>query len=141
MKRLSVLIVLLLLAFFMMGMGDLTDKPSGSIPMPSKDFKATITDINSIKTNCSFVSINGKDFLKGKRGAAAVTIPFENIISLKVLQKGDEKEVEAKLKLAENKEINITVDSGADVYGKTDFGTVQIKMHDVETIEFSNVAE
>jgi HSP20 family molecular chaperone IbpA len=119
-----------------MGMGSLGGTPEGSIPMPDKDFKATITDIDSVKTTCSFVSINGKDFVKGKRGSASVTIPFENVIAVKITKTGDEKDVDAELNLVDEKDISIKVDGNSDVSGKTDFGTVQIKMRDISEIKF-----
>ena len=137
MKRHLLFLVILLLSVFTMGMGSLGGKPEGSIPMPDKDFKATITDINAVKTTCSFVSVNGKDFLKGERGSTSVTIPFENIITVKISKTGDEKDVDAELNLVDEKGINIKVDGNSDVYGKTDFGTVQVKMRDISEIKFS----
>ncbi len=138
MKRLSLFLLMVLLAIFMIGMGNLTGKPGGSIPLPDKDFKATITDVNSVKTTCSYFSINGKDYLKGMRGAATVTIPFEKIAVIKIRIFGDEKDVEAEVMLLDDQNITLYVDSNSDIYGKTDFGTVQIKMRDITTIEFSN---
>jgi sporulation protein YlmC with PRC-barrel domain len=121
----------------MMGMSNLSGTPEGSIPMPEKDFKAKITDINSVDTSCSFVSINGKDFLKGKRGSASVTIPFEKIKTVEIKTTGDEKDVDAALKLTHGKFIKLKLTGNSDIYGKTDFGTIQIKIRDVSKIEFS----
>jgi sporulation protein YlmC with PRC-barrel domain len=137
MKRYLSLITVLLLSLFIMGMGDLGGKPEGSIPMPDKDFKATIVDINSVETVCNFVSINGKDFIKGKRGAATVTIPFENIKAVSISLSGDERDVNVELSLIEGKLVKLKVDGNSDVFGKTDFGTVKIKVREISKITFN----
>ena len=137
MRRNLTFLIVLIMAFFMMGMGDIGGDTNNNIPLPNKDFKAIITDVNKVETDCSFVSINGKDYLKGKRGAASVTIPFENIASMKVKPVGDEKEVKAEVALHDGSTINLRVDCNCDVYGKTAFGTIQIKMYDISEIEFT----
>ncbi|MFC1854976.1 hypothetical protein ACFL2A_00350 [Thermodesulfobacteriota bacterium] len=138
MKRYLGLAIILIISFFMMGMGDLGGTPEGSIPMPDKDYKATITDVNSVETVANFVSINGKGYVKGKRGSANVTIPFENINTVTVSLSEDEKDVDTDLKLVDGKSISIKVDGNLDLSGKTDFGTIKIKVRDITKIEFTN---
>ena len=102
-----------------------------------KKISYTITDINSVDTTCNFVSVDGDDFLKGKRGAASVTIPFEKIVSITITIAGDERDVDANLKLTDGKDIKLKVNGNADVYGKTEFGTLQIKMREISKIVFA----
>ncbi len=138
MRRYLSFFMTILLAVMLMGMGDIGGKPGGSIPKPDKDFSAVITDINSVKTTCTFVSVNGKDYLKGTQGSFTATIPFEKISTINVRASGDEKEVAAMLKLVDGKEITMYINGNADIYGKAGYGNIQIKMRNVSEINFNS---
>jgi len=137
MKKIIWFLTLILVSFFAMGMSGFGGTPEGSVPIPHKDFKAVITDVNDVKTECNFVSVSGNDFLKGTRGSASVTVPFENIVSLTITLVADEKDVDAVVKLKEGNDIELKLNGNANLTGKTDFGTVKIKVREIKSVTIS----
>jgi hypothetical protein len=109
--------------------------PVDKIPAPDKNFTARVVDRQGIESTLSKVSYEGKVFLVGNRGSATVTIPFEKISQLQ-LQSLEGSEVLAKVFLRDQKSIEIKVAKRAKFYGKAEFGTFQIEMKDLRSINF-----
>ena len=61
------LVIIIVAAFFLMGMGkmDSSEKP-GEIPVPDKEVTAVITDSEGLTLNLTQFSINGKTYLTGQ---------------------------------------------------------------------------
>ncbi len=121
---------------FLLGMGELGGTaPVDKIPAPDKNFTARVVDRQGVETTLSTVSYEGKVFLVGTRGSATVTIPFEKISQLQF--PGVEGNVVlAKVLLRDQQSIEIKVAKRAKFYGKAEFGTFQIEMKDVRSINF-----
>jgi hypothetical protein len=121
---------------FLLGMGELGGTaPVDKIPAPDKNFTARVVDRQGIGTTLSKVSYEGKVFLVGDRGSATVTIPFEKISQLQ-FQSPEGSEVLAKVFLRDQESIEIKVAKRAKFYGKAEFGTFQIEMKDLRSINF-----
>ena len=121
---------------FLLGMGELGGTaPVDKIPAPDKNFTARVVDRQGIETALSKVSYEGNVFLIGNRGSAAVTIPFEKISQLQ-LQSLEGSEVLAKVFLRDQKSIEIKVGKRTKFYGNAEFGTFQIEMKDLRSINF-----
>jgi len=121
---------------FLLGMGELGGTaPVDKIPAPDKNFTARVVDRQGIETALSKVSYEGNVFLIGNRGSAAVTIPFEKISQLQ-LQSLEGSEALVKVFLRDQKSVEIKVAKRAKFYGKAEFGTFQIEMKDLKSINF-----
>ncbi len=121
---------------FLLGMGELGGTaPVDKIPAPDKNFTARVVDRQGIESTLSKVSYEGKVFLVGNRGSAMVTIPFEKISQLQ-FQSLEGSEALAKVSLRDQKSIEIKVAKRAKFYGKAEFGTFQIEMKDLRSINF-----
>jgi hypothetical protein len=121
---------------FLLGMGELGGTaPVDKIPAPDKNFTARVVDRQGVETTLSAVSYEGKVFLIGTRGSATVTIPFEKISQLQ-LQSLEGSEVLAKVFLRDQKSIEIKVGKRTKFYGNAEFGTFQIEMKDLRSINF-----
>jgi len=121
---------------FLLGMGELGGTaPTDKIPVPDKNFTARVVDSQGIETTLSKFSYEGKVFLVGNRGSATVTIPFEKISQLQ-FQGLEGSEALAKVSLRDQKSIEIKVAKRAKFYGKAEFGTFQIEIKDLRSINF-----
>jgi hypothetical protein len=105
-----------------------------NIPKTAKNFKVTFTDQTDISTECTEVSIDGKTFLEGKKGDGVLTINFENIKSISLLNNNGILKGLVRLKDGNSLEINLIRDQKA--YGRTKYGAFQIKLNDLKKIIF-----
>lgn len=136
MKRFLAPILVFSTFLFLMGMGELGGSaPAGKVPSPEKNFPVRVTDREGIQTSLSQFSQEGKVFLMGKRGSAAVTIPFEKISQIQ-LQSAEGNDVWAKVSLRGAESLNLKLDKRAKFFGKADFGTFQIEIKDLKSIDF-----
>jgi hypothetical protein len=136
MKRFLPSIIVLASFLFLMGMGQTGGSaPADKIPAPEKNFNARVTDREGVQTALSQFSQEGNVFLAGKRGGATVTVPFEKISQIQI-QALEGKEVEARVSLRGQENIEIKLDKQAKFYGKADFGTFQIEAKDLKSISF-----
>jgi hypothetical protein len=136
MKRFLAPMVILSSLLFLMGMGELGGSaPANKVPSPEKNFSAKVTDREGIQTSLSQFSQEGKIFLAGKRGSAAITVPFEKISQIQ-FQAAEGNEIPAKLTLRTQEALELKVDKRSKFYGKADFGTFQIDAKDLKAISF-----
>jgi hypothetical protein len=134
------IILLVISAFFLMGMGklDQAEKP-GEIPMPDKEVSASIIDNEGLSLTLSQFSLNGQALLTGKMGAGRVTLSLNQVrvISLSNGSKG----VAAKVDLTDQSQLNLILDKGVLVSGKIKAGTYQVFIDQLKKIEILNVSE
>ena len=134
MKRLRWLTLLLLAFPFITAMG----APSGttvvdSIPIPSKILSATFVDQMDVATECTHVSIEGKTVFDGRRGKGISLISLEDVDRILFFMKDGE--LTAQVRLRENAEtINLTVNENLRAFGKTSWGTFQIRLGDLKSV-------
>ncbi len=127
---------LLLLVPLMLGMGALGEGPSDKIPVPGKHFRATFIDQRDVVTECSDVSIEGNTYIEGKKGEGVYTIPFDRIRSVLFHQKGGE--LRCSVRLTDGSEVELTLKKDRKAYGKTEFGTFQIKLADLKKMTIAS---
>ena len=128
------LIVLCFVAIYLVsaGMSEIMSTSSENFPIPAKNFAAVIVDQSGVETEVNLFSINGFTFLYGTRGKGTYSIPFEKLQSI-TFQRANEK-LEATAKLTTGKVITIMSEPRQDCYGRTEFGTYNIKLGDVRQI-------
>jgi len=130
MKPFHRLLILLLFIPFVMGMSSLGGDSPDKIPVPTKKFLGSFVDQMDIITDAKEISIDGGTFLEGKKGEGTFTVAFENIQYVNFLLR-DERLV-AVVKLREGSSLELRVNKKAKAYGKTKFGTFQIKLLDLK---------
>jgi hypothetical protein len=142
MKSRMGLVIIMVAAFFLMGMGKMgqSDKP-GEIPVPDKEVTAVITDGEGLILNLTQFSINGKTYLSGRLGAGLVAVPFSQIrvMSFSTEPKGTAVKVE--LTLTDRSQMNLLLEKGLTAYGKIKAGTYQVFLEQLKKIEIQGVAE
>jgi hypothetical protein len=116
------------------GMGVMGDTPSNKIPVPDKKYTATFIDQMDVVTECSEVSIEGNTFVDGKRGEGTYAISFDRIRS--VLFRMKERELRGIVQLKDGTEIELVLNKDRKAYGKTEFGTFQIKLASLKKMAF-----
>jgi hypothetical protein len=136
MKRswICVMTLVLSLAPILAGMGVIGDTPSNKIPVPDKKYQAVYIDQLDIVTECSDVSIEGHTFIDGKRGEGTYAIAFDRIRS--VLFRMKEKELRGVVQLKDGHEIELILNKDRKAFGKTEFGTFQIKLANLKKMSF-----
>jgi len=136
MKRFLIIVALLTVIPLLLGMGSLQGTASpGKIPVPVKKYTATILDQMDVLAECSEVSIEGETFLEGKRGEGNYTISFDNIEQ--ILFRLHEGSLTGLLKLRDGNSSELELNKGQKLYGRTKYGTFQIKLQDIKKLMLS----
>jgi hypothetical protein len=140
MKSRFCLVIFIVAAFFLLGMGKM-DQPekSGEIPVPDKEVSAVISDNEGLTLNLTQFSINGKTFLQGKLGAGLVAVPFNQIRIMTLAS--EPKGIAVKVELNDRSQMNLILEKGLTAYGKIKAGTYQILLDQLKKIEIQGVSE
>lgn len=135
MKRFAALALVLVGAWFCMGMGGLGGQPEGTVPETDVRIEAKVIDRTGMETSLNQFSMDGKTYLDALRGSGQLTIPFQQLATLtfgKVV--GDDLAMEVKLKSGTT--MDLTIRKRALFYGSTGYGAFVIKARDIARIEF-----
>ncbi|MBW2062347.1 MAG: hypothetical protein JRI95_12425 [Deltaproteobacteria bacterium] len=117
-----------LLVSGMSGFGKAPDK----IPTPASDFTVVLIDQADVRAEVSMFSINGFTYFPGYKGKGAFSIPFENLESVEFRLINEN--LEAVVNLKQGQAITLQADRSLDCYGRTNFGTFQIKLGDIKQL-------
>lgn len=128
--------VFLLFVPFLMGMGAFGETPANKIPVPDKKYRAEFIDQTDIVTECTDVSIEGNTFVDGKRGEGVFSVSFDRIRS--ILFRMKDRELRGTIKMKDGNEIELVLSKDRKAYGRTPFGTFQIKLSSLKKITFSS---
>lgn len=140
MKRFLFFLVLMTVMPVLLGMGSLQGPASPEkIPVPVKKYTATILDQMDVVAQCSDVSIEGETFLEGKRGEGNYTISFDNIEQILFLFNADRLTGIAKLR--DGGSFELTLNKSQKLYGRTRYGTFQIKLQDIKKLVISDAPQ
>lgn len=141
MKRIAPAIVLLVIIFsvpFLIAMGMFQGTPD-RVPKTEKKVSATYVDQNDVITECTDASIEGHTFLEGKRGQGTFTVDFDRIKSITFrLSNGELKGIVA---MKDGSDVALTMGKDKKAYGKTRFGTYQIRLADLKKMTINSVTE
>ena len=136
MKHSQRLFIILFLVPFVMAMSSLGGDSPDKIPVPTKKFQGSFVDQMDVIAEAKDISIDGGTFLEGKKGEGTFTVAFENIQYINFLLR-DEKLI-AMVKLREGNNLELGVNKRAKAYGKTKFGTFQIKLLDLKRMTITD---
>jgi len=140
MKRMLLTVLIVLLSLSLLGMGKLdSDMKPEEIPTPDREVTAVVVDIEGVTLTLSQFSINGHTVLSGKLGAGKATVPFNQIKTAALST--ETKVLRARLELADNQTVNLSLDRGLTAYGRTRFGTYQVPLDQLKKIEILSVTE
>lgn len=136
MKKILPLIILSMATLLSLGMGSLQEPMKNDhIPKPAKNFTVTYIDQMDMMTECTEASIEGNIFIEGKRGEGTYAVSFEKIKEVTFFK--DKGQFKALLKLRDGVTIDLGVLTKAQrAYGKTKYGTFQIKLENVKKMIF-----
>ena len=139
--RRSVLFFLLLAAVpLLLGMGPLQGPATPEkIPTPVKKYTVTFVDQMDVATECTDVSIEGNTFVEGKRGEGNYTVSFDNIEQV-IFRLNAEKLI-GSLSLREGGTIELALNKAQKAYGRTKYGTFQIKLGDLKKLVLGSVKQ
>lgn len=133
MKRFLFFLLLMTVMSVLLGLGSLQGPASpDKIPVPVKKYTATILDQMDVVAQCSDVSIEGETFLEGKRGEGNYTISFDNIEQILFLFNADR--LTGIVKLRDGGSSELTLNKSQKLYGRTRYGTFQIKLQDIKKL-------
>lgn len=127
--------ILLSLFFMLTALGTIGGEPTGRIPTPLKNFRATVIDMSGVATRLSEVSFDdGKIFFVGLRGKAMVTVGFEHI--QKIALESTQESVSADIQLKDGKRIKLDIERAKKIFGRMEVGTYEISMGDLRELRF-----
>lgn len=130
------LLLLLVAATFLTGMGNLNGAPVGTVPKVSEEIKARVTDKGGVATDLQQFSLDGKVIIEGTRGSASVAIPLREIASMAFQASEVKNELTAKIKLKDGQEVPLQLRKRMIFNGSTGYGAFVILAADVQQIEF-----
>ena len=129
-SRIFTLGVVLFLCVFLMGMSGMGS--IGGQTGTASPFDAKVVDTTNNEVVISSITIDGKTSFNAYMGKGKVQIPFENISRI------DIKEESACITLKPTGDMcTLRINGISRIYGKTTFGSYQISLKDVISIEFT----
>jgi hypothetical protein len=135
MKRMPILVLLMVAAPLLLGMGGFTEVPPDKVPQTSRSFAATYIDQMDTITECTEASIDGKIFIEGKRGEGNLAVDFEKIKMINFRMKGGE--LTGQVLLSDGSETVLAVNKDKKAYGRAKYGAFQIKLSDLKKMIIS----
>ena len=137
MRRTSLAVILLFLAFILLtAMGG---KGGGfeRAPRVDKNFAVTVTDVSGNKINGDKFSWEGRVHFAGSLGMASINIPFEKIKEISVGEK-KEKKVKVTAKLKDGSETLFDIEADTRCYGEAPFGSFMLTLEEIKNVNFKN---
>src|SRR5512134_3905851 len=133
MRRTSLAVILLFLAFlFLTAMGS---KGGGfeRAPRVDKNFAVTVTDVSGNKIAGEKFSWEGRVHFAGYLGMASITVPFDKIKDISVGEKR-EKKVKVTATLQDGSETVFDIDADSRCYGEAPFGSFMLTMDEIKAV-------
>ena len=109
---------------------------STQIPLPLKNFNATVVDVADQSVVARRISLEGKIFIQGKVGKASVSVPFEKIERLSVATGDDPLKVQVNVTLKNGSAVRLVTESTLKAFAETDFGNYEILLGDIRSVQF-----
>lgn len=135
MRSFMMIVLALLAAVLLTGMGDLGGVPAGTIPKTEENIKAQIVDRSGVSTEVSGFSMDGQIFLDGRRGDGQVSVFFRDLREIGFGKVSGE-EVPADLLLKSGSRLQLDVRKRTLFFGETGYGAYRIPARDVSRIVF-----
>jgi len=123
-----------LLAPGVMGMGGFGGGDKG---LPTREFRATVTDVDGTRIDLTSVTSAGDASLEGELGRGRLRVPFDNIARITFQPAENERDrVRAQVQLREGEPITLTLRSSTTFAGRTPGGVYQVRARDLRSVEF-----
>lgn len=135
MHPIKTLLLLLIAAIFLTGMGNLNGAPVGTVPKAEEEIKARVTDVSGIVTNLEQFSLDGQTVIAGTRGSADVTIQLHDIETLAMTPVEVKDTIAATIKLKDGQEVQLQLRKRLFFNGSTGYGAFVIRAVDVKEIQ------
>lgn len=133
MRRLLMIVLALLVAVILTGMGELGGVPAGNVPETDENIKVQVVDRSGVSTDLSSFSMDGQTFLDGRRGDGQMNVFFRDLREISFGKvSGDEVSVELLLKSGSRLQLNVR--KRTLFYGDTGYGAYRIPARDVSRI-------
>ena len=134
MGRARVLAAVVLICFFSVGMGVMSDEDAIRIPDVQENYTVRLVDQSDVSVTLEKFSFEGHTFLLGKFGKAQISIDFDKIASIVCLMQ--ETVVNATVILKNGEKIEIFIERKKTFYGMAPFADVKIEIQDVKMVTF-----
>lgn len=129
------LLLLLLAAVFLTGMGNLNGAPVGTVPKAEEEIKARVTDLSGVVTTLEHFSLDGQTIIEGERGNASVSIQLHDIATLALRPSDAKDKIAAHIQLKDGQEVQLQLRKRLIFNGSTGYGAYVIRAVDVKLIE------
>lgn len=124
-----------LLSLGLLGMGGLGGGTRDA-GLPARDFRATFTDIDGVKTQASRVTVGGDTSLEGELGRGRLRVPFDNIARIRLEPAEQRDRGRAHVELREGEPVTLSIRSSTTFYGQIPSGAYQIRARDLKAVDF-----
>lgn len=135
MRPIHSLLLFLLLAIFLTGMGNLNGAPVGTVPKVEEEIKARVTDQSGVVTTLEHFSLEGQTVIAGERGNASVTIALRDIDTLTLRPSEEKDKITAAVKLKSGQDVQLQLRKRMIFNGSTGYGAFVIRAVDVKLIQ------
>lgn len=115
------------------------DAPS-RIPVPARDYTASVEDAAGVEQTLTRVTFNGEVFFYGTLGDAQVTIPFERVTQIEVQPSQTSGQVVLFATLTDATTARILAESDLPLYGSAPFGNYKVEIGKVRFVRLSATA-
>lgn len=129
------LLLLLVTAIFLTGMGNLGGAPVGTVPKVEEEIKARVTDESGVVTTLEHFSLDGQTVIEGERGNGSVTIQLRDIDTLALRPSEEKDKISATVKLKDGQEVQLQLRKRLFFNGSTGYGAFVIHATDVKLIQ------
>ena len=135
MRGILTVVLTLLTAVVLTGMGNLGGTPEGMVPKTEENIKAQLIDRSGMTTELSRFSMDGEVFLEGRRGEGQMSVFFRDLKEVSFGSvSGDMVPVDMLLKSGSR--LQLKVRKSVVFHGSTGTGAYRISAHDVSRIVF-----
>lgn len=131
--------VIIMIAFFTIGMGTLGGREPTKIPEPDDNFSAKVVDQCDVSSEMTLFNLEGQTFISGKYGGAAVSIPFDNTQGIDLYAKGSD--IFAVVIMRDGPQVELRMDKDRIFYGQLPYGLFSIKIGDVKKVIIKGFTE
>jgi len=129
------LLLLLVAAIFLTGMGNLGGAPVGTVPKVEEEIKAKVTDQSGVVTTLEHFSLDGQTVIEGDRGNASVTIQLRDIDTLTIRPAEVKDKIGAIIKFKDGQEVQLQLRKRLFFNGSTGYGAFVIRAVDVKLLQ------
>jgi hypothetical protein len=122
-----------------LGMGSMGDQVTVKAPAPDRNFVVTVVDQDDVSLDLENFSCAGKTFITGKMGKAELSIDFEKIRSILLVEKRER--LTAMVTLEDNQQIELDVEKDVPCFGSASFADVRILAHDIKKVVLHGIKQ